>query len=293
MTKLLVVAAIALGAGASAPGGGTILFWTDSPIPSLRAMRPDGTHVHRIYISNRNAKRPSLSPDGKWVAFDGTPKGKPPLSDFDIQIVRLDGKERRTVFATTEWELDAKWSPDGERLSFSQMPPGADWRHSVVCTVRLDGGGLRRLGPGRDARWSPVGTTLVVSAPGDAGEGDLVLVGTDGSGRSVVLANRRLKSPAAWSPDGKHILFTQWHSAGAGNYVDGDVYVMDADGNDVRRLTSSRADDIAAGWSPDGGQILFTSNRGGRSQIFVMNLDRTHLRNLSGKRFDEFDPSWR
>ena len=102
------------------------------------------------------------------------------------------------MYATSDWELDARWSPDGKRLSFSRMPPGADWRHSAVYTVAVDGGDARRLGDGRDARWSP-----------------------------------------------------------------------------------------------DGKQILFTSNRKGASQIFVMNVDRTHLRNLSGNRRNEYDPSWR
>jgi hypothetical protein len=36
------------------------------------------------------------------------PAGKPPLSDFDIQVVRLDGTRLHRVFATTDWELDAQ-----------------------------------------------------------------------------------------------------------------------------------------------------------------------------------------
>ena len=119
-------------------------------------MRPDGTHVRRI-AARQNAKRPLLSPDGRWVAFDGTPRGKPPLSDFDVQLVRLDGTQRRTIVGTSACELDAKWAPDGKRLSFSRMPRGADWRHSTVCTVRPDGSGLQKLGPGGNARWSPDG----------------------------------------------------------------------------------------------------------------------------------------
>ena len=138
MNRLAVVAALALGLGGSAQSGGEILFWTTSPIPSLRAMRPDGTHVRRI-AGGQNAKRPSLSPDRRWVAFDGTPKGKPPLSDFDVQVVRVEGTQRRTVVATTDWELDAKWSRDGTRLSFSRMPRGADWRHSIVDLMKLVG----------------------------------------------------------------------------------------------------------------------------------------------------------
>jgi TolB protein len=284
MSKLACLAGAAFALAGSSPTGGTILFWTDSPIPSLRTMRADGTHVRRI-AANQNAKRPSLSPDRRWIAFDGTPRGKPPLSDFDIQIVRVDGTQRRTIVGTSKWELDAQWSPDGKRLSFSRMPKG-DWSRSVVYVVNVDGTGLKALGPGRNARWSRGGTRLVFSEA----SGDLLVVNADGSGRELLLANDKDKAPGGWSPDGKRLLFTQWHDSG---FMNGDVYVADADGSHVRRLTAAPAEDTAAGWSPDGRKVLFTSDRNGSSQIFVMNLDRMHLRNLSGKRANEFDPSWR
>jgi TolB protein len=288
--KLALLAATALVAG-SAQTGGTILFWTDSPIPSLRIMRADGTHVRRI-AAKQNAKRPSLSPDRRWVAFDGTPKGKPPLSDFDVQLVRVDGTQLHTVVGTNSWELDAQWSPDGKRLSFSRMPP-REWERSVVCVVHADGSGLRVLGPGHSARWSPDGTKLVFSATSGSNAGDVFVVNADGSGRALLFSNGKHKAPAGWSPDGKHVLFTQWQDGGAGVFTHGDVYVVDVDGTHVRRLTADPAEDFAACWSPDGRKILFTSDRNGGSQIFVMNLDRTHLRDLSGRRRNDFDPSWR
>ena len=249
MSKLVLIAALGLGLGGSAQTGGTILFWTDSPIPSLRVMRPDGTHVRRI-AAKQNAKRPSLSPDRKWVAFDGTPRGKPPLSDFDIQVVRVDGTQLRTVFGTSKWELDAQWSPDGRRLSFSRMPPGADWPHSVVCVVNIDGSGLTDLAPGHSARWSPDGTKLVFSATSGANAGDLFVVNSDGSDLKLLLSNGRHKAPAGWSPDGKRILFTQWRTAGGDLFVNGDAYVVDADGSHVRRLTGNPAEDLAAAGPP-------------------------------------------
>jgi TolB protein len=291
MNKLACLAAVAFALAGSSQTGGTILFWTDSPIPSLRVMRADGTHVRRI-AADQNAKRPSFSPDRKWIAFDGTPHGKPPLTDFDIQVVRVDGTQQRTVVGTRKWELDAQWSPDGRRLSFSRMPPRGDWARSVVCVVNVDGTGLKVLGPGHSARWSRDGTKLVFSATSGTHAGDLFVVNADGSGRQLLLSSDRHKAPAGWSPDGKRLLFTQWHDSGV-VFMNGDVYVVDADGSHVRRLTADPAEDFAAGWSPDGRNVLFTSDRNGGSQIFVMNLDRTHLRNLSGKRSNEFDPSWR
>jgi hypothetical protein len=91
-------------AGAESPAhraaaSGLILYWSDSPWPSIWSVRPDGSRRHRLFRTRQNAKRPVLSPDRQWVAFDGAPPGKPPLSDFDIQVVRRDG--------TGRWRLPA------------------------------------------------------------------------------------------------------------------------------------------------------------------------------------------
>lgn len=96
MRRLIALAclALALVLSPSASRGGTsesILFWSDSPWPSLLAMHPDGSARHRLFRTPQNAKRPTLSPNAKWIAFDGAPPGKPALSDFDIQLVRSDG----------------------------------------------------------------------------------------------------------------------------------------------------------------------------------------------------------
>jgi len=60
-----------------------------------------------------------------------------------------------------------------------------------------------------------------------------------------------------------------------------------------RRLTDGRHLDEAAAWSPDGSQILFTSDRTGRRQVFVMDADGSHERNLSRDAFDDEATSWR
>ncbi len=97
------VLAVALAAGATgtpqrpAKSRRLILYWSDNPIPSLWSIRPDGSGRHRFLRTQQNGKRPRLSPDRTWVAFDGTPPGKPPLSEFHLQLVHLDGSGRRTL----------------------------------------------------------------------------------------------------------------------------------------------------------------------------------------------------
>jgi TolB protein len=287
---LLVTLACAAAAasGASRSGPRLIVYWSTSPYPSLWAVKPDGSGRHRLVRLQKNAKRPRLSPDGQWVAFDGARPGVPAMSDFDIQVVRIDGRGRRTLTSTEEWDVDAQWSPDGKRLAFTRMPVGAKWLESRVWTVAADGADARLLTRGQWARWSPDGSRLVFDAPTDTSEGDLFAINADGTGLTQLTFTRELEQAAGWSPDGSKILLNRFGSAPG--YAD--IYVMNVDGTGVRRLTRARDDDLAAGWSPDGKTILFTSGRGGGSHLYLMNADGSRQRKISRSLANEYDPSW-
>ena len=283
-TGLAVVPSIA----SSASRAQAIYFWSDRGRPSLYAMKPDGSSVRLLYRTPQNAKRPTLSPDGRWLAFDGAAPGKPPMSDFDVQIVKPDGTGRRTLAGTTALELDPAWSPDGAFVSYSRQVTG-DWRRSSIWIVRRDGSGGRRLARGQFARWSPDGHRLVLDAPTAASDGDLFVVDRRGRVRSRLTATPELEQPAGWSPDGRFVLFTRFRLDGRG----ADVFVVDRDGSRERRLTRGRGQNVAASWSPNGRAIVFTSDRGGREQVYVMRADGSMPRNLSRSRFSDTATSWR
>jgi TolB protein len=266
-----------------------ILYWSMSPWPSLWSVRLDGSNRHRFFKTKQNAKRPRLSPDRKWVAFDGPRPRVKAMSDYDIQVVRVNRTGRRTLTASRLWDMDAQWSPDGRRLAFSRMPVGAVWLKSWIWTITADGKDLHRLVRGQFARWSPDGSKLVFDAPTETSDGDLFVVNADGSSLQQLSSTRELEQPAGWSPDGSKILFTRYGSSPG----DGDVYVVAADGSSERKLTKTRGDDIAAEWSPDGGKILFTSQRGGGSHLFVMNADGSRQQKISRSLENEYEPSWR
>ena len=135
-----VFMAVRIAAGDRAgTGGELIVYWSESPYPAIWKIRPDGSQRARILRNEQNAKRPALSPDRKWVAFDGAPPGKAPLTDFDIQVVRLDGSGLRTLTRSSQWDLEAEWSPDGSKIVYASGFPGD------LFVMDADGTHKRRL----------------------------------------------------------------------------------------------------------------------------------------------------
>jgi TolB protein len=292
---LLVVLAGGASSTAAAPSsaarvGSLILFWSDTPYPSLWSIRPDGSHRRLVFRTRQNCKRPVLSPDRRWIAFDGAPPGQAPLSQFDIQVVRRDGTGRRTLVPSPDRETDPQWSPDGTRISYVRLAEAdeQDWRKSWIWTVRPDGSDAKRLVLGNNARWSPDGKRLVFSAPTARSDGDLFVINADGTGLHRLLATPQLEWPTDWSPNGRKILFTRQLFSGGFT----DVYVMNADGTKVRRLTHARYDDVGGTWSPDGKRIVFTSQRFRLSHLFVMRADGRGERQLTRRNAEDFEPSW-
>jgi Tol biopolymer transport system component len=188
----------------------------------------------------------------------------------------------RTLTSSSQWDMDAQWSPDGKRLSFTRMPPGADWLNSWTWTMQSDGSDLRRVARGPNARWSPDGARLVLDAPTDESQGDIFIVDADGSGRRLVLASPELDQPAGWSPDGKRILFTRLTNSSG---MRADVCVVNADGTGMKKL----AEGFAGSWSPDGTEILYADSFPG--QMWIMEADGSDKRRISGAFGAE--PHWR
>ena len=273
----LVLCGVA-GAGAQKDGVDLISYWSDDPWPSIWTVRPDGSHRARILRTQQNAKRPRISPDGRRVAFDGTRPGLTPISDFDIQLVQLNGAGRRTLTRGRFWDLDAQWSPDGRLLSFTRTTD-ADWTKAWIWTMRPDGGGQRRLARGQLGRWSPDGSRIVLDTPTPTSPGDLFIVDADGSDRRLLLASRELDQAADWSPSGTTILFTRY----SGTSTRSSVYLVDADGTNVRRLVSG----VAGSYSPDGSRIVYTTLD---DRLFVMNADGSGRRPVGRTRGAE--PDW-
>src|SRR6266545_4690288 len=114
---------------------------------------------------------PSFSPSGKWVAYERyVGRGLIPDCTFgtDLEIVRADGKRRRTIVRTTSpggltcWQ----WAPRSDRLAVVTTSDLSDPQRSTDRLFLVRPGFKRHLTTKGSAvyfEWSPGGRKLAVA----------------------------------------------------------------------------------------------------------------------------------
>lgn len=124
-------------------------------------------------------------------------------------------------------------------------------------------------------------------------EGDIYVMNDDGTGRRRLTKNMKLSDlTPRWSPDGRRIAFIRKVMGFAQRT--GELFVMNANGTELQRLTHDDVNDSYPSWSPDGKKIGFQSQRSGRSEVHVIDLETlvvTQLTGLDGKR-SSTTPDW-
>lgn len=197
------------------------------------------------------------------------------------QITRLTQGDTNT--------FPAPFSPDGSRILFT----GYGFTTSYVGVMNADGTNPVNLTQAEVdegfAAWSPDGRQIAFTSRRD-GNNEIYVMNADGSGAKRLTSNPTDDFAPAWSPDGSQIAFVSDRDRDEGYYW---VYIMNADGTHVRRLTSDNGINYTPVWSPDGKQIAYRSTLGGSSDIYLINVDGSGLKNLTGTdNAEEWSPAW-
>ena len=114
----------------------------------------------------RNVSSPSVSPNGKWIAFNMD------VPDTQLFLLKTNGKKLKAVgdVRPCNADNDPSWSPDGKRLAFRcVLAKGFNQRD--IFTVGTNGKGSRRVstnGDGYYSAWSPDGSRIAVVTIGGA-----------------------------------------------------------------------------------------------------------------------------
>ncbi len=221
---------------------------------------------------------PSLSPDGKRLAYVSYRSGHP-----NIVIRGEDG----LIIGSTQFKgttTSPSVGPDGQ-ITFASSKDGESME---IYVANGDGSNARKLTRTRNAvnvspRWNPKTGREIAFISDRGGAPQIYLMGADGANeRQLLSLGGHMDSPA-WSPDGRFIAFA-WD--GGGSF---DIYVADVATRQTLRLTRAGRNESPT-WSPDSRHIAFQSNRTGRWEIWAMHIDGSEQRRLT--RNGGRSPSW-
>ncbi|MGD8377165.1 MAG: protein kinase [Acidobacteriota bacterium] len=228
---------------------------------------------------------PTLSPDGRWLAYASPVAGK-----WDLYLARLgEGTAVNLTAVRPGNHAQPSFSPDGRSLAFAWRRPvdgereaRSDMPAAYVVAVDLEERRFRQIGRGSQPSWSADG--LEVAVVGRSGPRDLfpqyspgLRVVNAAGGESRVLTGLDAVGPA-WSPGGRWIAFV---SDTGGQW---DVWTIPAAGGEPTRVTSDAARDWSPAWAPDGRHLYFGSDRRGTPDVWRVAVDERTGRALEEPR---------
>ena len=210
------------------------------------------------------------------------------------------GATAATASAATASAATSSATAVNGRIAFSQwdlLPGGNLAGPSNVYTINPNGTGRRQLthvGKKHAAGapdWSRDGTKIVYES-NQTGNYRIWVMNADGSGqRRLTNDPGFMDLQPAWSPDGRHIVFSRCTTQPGGTGCD--LEVMTARGTGMRRLADDHWSWVHAEYSPDGRQIVVAADRGGfLSALWLMRSNGTGLHRITSPSFEAFWPEW-
>ena len=253
-----------------APDGSRMAWFSESDGPRLVVATPDGRVLSDRPVTG-SPRRPSWSPDSRWITWEYLTAEVDPLAPrrltrvryqvngvgflgdrtWQVGVALADGSGAVRVVSDSDYHhFCPAWSPDSRRLA-------------LVTTRR----------PDWDVEWV----------------WDVFTVDVDGANWTCLTPSDGVSLFPVWSPDGRRIAFLHNHAAWTGSTMDYHVRMVPADGVGApacltHALDRGSADTfeppLIAGaapvFSPDGATVLWLMNQGGRHVLMRSGEEDSH-----------------
>jgi len=225
---------------------------------------------------------PSISPDGRWIAFTSNRSG-----NWDIYVMPIDGGKALQLTTDGAPDLHPSWSPDGNGLVFCRFgEAGRRWELWVLDmrTPTLS----FFIGEGLFPEWSPVAGTgasgmdrILYQRSRERGSRSFGVWTIDyGNGEAtnpMLIASSPTQAyiNPTWSPDARWVAFAgvpndaDWADRGAPRPSNADLFLASVEGGNRVPLTSGRGVDLMPTFAPDG-TLFFISDRSGHDNLWMM-----------------------
>ncbi len=272
------------------PGGGVlkrIVFASnrDSRFYQLYMIDSNGEHLERLTYSEAFDRDPHVSYNGQWVIFSSNRQG-----NYQIYKMTLDDKSIVQLTRGEEDKTNPIWSPDNKKILYTVH------RGASSYLMVMNGDGQKQQ---------------VITQPGGHHYG--YGFSLDGSKISYEAINRdrheiffydmekKQSYPVVdydglidvgdpvFSPKENVMVFT----SDSVNHHCRQLYLYNEASKTYYRITKDQQDKDDPIFSPDGKMIAYIAKWNNAWNIYVMNADGSHVRNITHSRYDHVVPSWR
>ena len=250
--------------------------------------RPGGPRQNPLPL--RSARTAEFTAtEGTWISLDVSPDGQTIVFDLlgDLYTMPITGGKASPLLTGMAFEVQPRFSPDGESVAFISDRSGGD----NLWTMRLDRTDTTQVSRGNNnlflsPEWVPDGEYIVVSRSGGLGgaanlymynaerSSPIAIPGAATSPIFAALFGGIKRIGAAFSPDGRHIWYSQsfgdWeYNARLPRYQ---VYRYDRDTGASTRMTNRYGSAMRPAISPDGNWLVYASRYNADTGIRKRNL---------------------
>ncbi len=241
-------------------------FLINSLTRTETASNPRAINFEQITQKSGPEFFPSLSPDGKSIAYAGRESG-----NWDIYFQTI-GSTNSTNLTKDSLKDDSQpaFSPTGDRIAFRSERDGGG-----IYVMSANGGSPTRVSDfGYSPSWSLDGGTIVIGTekiPQPSTRptrSELWKIDLETNHRQRISEGDALQP--VFSPRQKRIAY--WSRPDRYGQRE-HIWTIPANGGTAVAVTDGSFTDLNPVWSPDGKYLYFSSNRGGSSNIWRIAID--------------------